>query len=78
MKPLGLAALYPGDPLFAKGIDLAVWVILLVKVIAVFAILMVSVLFMVMYERKAVARLGNRWGPTGLGQMVGSSPWPTA
>jgi NADH-quinone oxidoreductase subunit H len=67
MKPLGLAAVYTGDPLFAKGIDLAVWVILLVKLIAIFAILMVSVLFMVMYERKAVARLGNRWGPNRAG-----------
>jgi len=62
-----LAALYPGDPLFAKGIDLWVWVILVVKLIVVFALVMVSVLFMVMYERKAVARLGNRWGPNRAG-----------
>jgi len=62
-----LAALYPGDPLFAKGADLWVWVILLVKLVVVFAILMVSVLFVIMYERKVVARLGNRWGPNRAG-----------
>ena len=67
MNAARLVALYPGDPLFAKGIDLWVWVILVVKVLAVFAIVMVSVLFMVMYERKAVARLGNRWGPNRAG-----------
>lgn len=61
------AATYSGDPVFAKGITLAVWVIEIVKVVAVFAILMVSVLFMVMYERKAVAYLGNRWGPNRAG-----------
>ena len=41
--------------------------ILLVKVLVVFVLLMVSVLFMVMYERKAIARLGNRWGPNRAG-----------
>ena len=39
---------YTGDPLFAKGLDLVVWIILLVKLIAVFALLMLSVLFMIM------------------------------
>jgi NADH-quinone oxidoreductase subunit H len=38
-----------------------------VKVIVVFALLMISVLFMVMYERKAIAYLGNRWGPNRAG-----------
>src|ERR1700761_3622655 len=56
-----------GDPLFDHGLNLAVWIILLVKVVAVFAIVMVSVLFMVMYERKAVARLGVRYGPNRAG-----------
>ena len=58
---------YTGDPLFAKGLDLVVWIILLVKLIAVFALLMLSVLFMIMYERKAIARLGTRWGPNRAG-----------
>ncbi len=56
-----------GDPLFSHGLNLAVWVILLVKTVAVFAIVLVSVLFMVMYERKAVARLGVRYGPNRAG-----------
>ncbi|MDA8300482.1 MAG: NADH-quinone oxidoreductase subunit H [Actinomycetota bacterium] len=61
------AASYNGDPVFAKGITLGVWIIELVKLVAVFAIIMVGVLFMVMYERKAVAYLGNRWGPNRAG-----------
>jgi NADH-quinone oxidoreductase subunit H len=56
-----------GDPLFDNGLNLAVWIILVVKVVAVFAIVLVSVLFMVMYERKMVARLGVRYGPNRAG-----------
>lgn len=56
-----------GDPLFVHGLNLAVWLILLVKVVAVFAIVLVSVLFMIMYERKAVALLGVRYGPNRAG-----------
>ena len=56
-----------GDPLFSHGLNLAVWVILLVKTLAVFVIVLVSVLFMVMYERKAVAQLGVRYGPNRAG-----------
>ena len=56
-----------GDPVFDHGLNLAVWIILLVKVVAVFAIVLVSVLFMVMYERKAVAWLGVRYGPNRAG-----------
>jgi len=60
-------ASYAGDPVFDKGIDLVVWAIVVVKVLVVFALLMLSVLFMVMFERKVVARLGNRWGPNRAG-----------
>jgi NADH-quinone oxidoreductase subunit H len=56
-----------GDPVFNNGLNLAVWIILLVKVVVIFAIVMVSVLFMVMYERKAVAQLGVRYGPNRAG-----------
>ncbi len=59
--------LFQGDPLFDHGLSLAVWIILLAKALAVFAIVMVSVLFMVMYERKAVAWLGVRHGPNRAG-----------
>ena len=58
---------FTGDPLFAHGLTLAVWIILVVKVVAVFAITLLSVLFMVMYERKAVAVLGVRYGPNRTG-----------
>ncbi len=56
-----------GDPLFNHGLTLAVWIILLVKLVAIFAIVLLAVLFMVMYERKAVAYLGNRPGPNRAG-----------
>ena len=55
------------DPLFDNGLNLAVWMILLLKVVVVFVIVLVSVLFMVMYERKAVAWLGVRYGPNRAG-----------
>ena len=55
------------DPLFDNGLNLAVWLILLMKVVVTFVIVLVSVLFMVMYERKAVALLGVRYGPNRAG-----------
>jgi NADH-quinone oxidoreductase subunit H len=55
------------DPLFDNGLNLAVWLILLLKVLVTFVIVLVSVLFMVMYERKAVAQLGVRYGPNRAG-----------
>jgi len=58
---------YTGDPVFAKGLDLAAWVIILVKLLVVFVIVMASVIFMIMYERKAIARLANRLGPNRAG-----------
>jgi NADH-quinone oxidoreductase subunit H len=56
-----------GDPLFDHGLSLAVWIILVVKAVAIFALVMGSVVFMVMYERKAVAYLGVRYGPNRAG-----------
>ncbi len=58
---------YVGDPLFARGITIGVWAIVIVKVVVIFALVMLSVLFMVMYERKAVAWLGVRYGPNRAG-----------
>jgi NADH-quinone oxidoreductase subunit H len=55
------------DPLFDNGLNLAVWLILLLKVVVTFVIVLLSVLFMVMYERKAVALLGVRYGPNRAG-----------
>jgi NADH-quinone oxidoreductase subunit H len=62
-----LALATVGDPLFDHGLSLAVWIIVVVKVIAIFALVLLSVLFMVMYERKAVAWLGMRHGPNRAG-----------
>ena len=56
-----------GDPLFDHGLNLAVWIILVVKAVAIFALVMGLVVFMVMYERKAVAYLGVRYGPNRAG-----------
>src|SRR5947209_7188956 len=55
------------DPLFSNGLNLAVWLILVVKVVIVFLIVLLSVLFMIMYERKVVARMGVRYGPNRAG-----------
>jgi NADH-quinone oxidoreductase subunit H len=56
-----------GDPLFDNGLNLAVWLILIGKVVVTFLIVLLSVLFMIMYERKVVARMGVRYGPNRAG-----------
>jgi NADH-quinone oxidoreductase subunit H len=58
-----------GDPLYADGIDATVLIIVAVKVLIVFGFLMVSVLFMVWFERKVISDMQSRIGPDRAG------PW---
>jgi NADH-quinone oxidoreductase subunit H len=51
------------DPLFADGVDWVDVLIILGKVVAVFALLLVSVLFYIWFMRKVIADMQSRIGP---------------
>ena len=57
------------DPLLHGHIDGGVIVIVLLKTVVTFAVLLISVLFMVWFERKVIAGMQNRIGPNQAG------PW---
>jgi NADH-quinone oxidoreductase subunit H len=53
-----------GDPLLLHGdVDLTVILIIVVKTIAIFALLLVAVLFYIWFMRKVIADMQNRIGP---------------
>jgi NADH-quinone oxidoreductase subunit H len=51
------------DPLFAKGVDTTVVLIVIGKTLAVFVLLLLSVLLYIWFLRKVIARMQNRIGP---------------
>ncbi|MHB1855023.1 MAG: NADH-quinone oxidoreductase subunit NuoH [Acidimicrobiales bacterium] len=58
-----------GDPLFVDGINFAVALAVIIKVVLAFAFLLVSVLMMIWFERKIISDMQNRVGPDRAG------PW---
>jgi len=59
--------MFSGDPLLSGQVDLAVVLIGLLKVVAVFAFLLVATMLMIWFERKVVGDFQNRVGPNTAG-----------
>jgi NADH-quinone oxidoreductase subunit H len=67
--------LFAADPLYNHGVGWAVLLIVAIKVLVAFAVLMVSVILMIWFERKVISdmqsRIGpQRWGPFGILQTL--------
>ena len=58
-----------GDPLFSKGVDGGVLLIVVGKAVATLALLLVAVVLMIWFERKLISDMQNRVGPNRAG------PW---
>jgi NADH-quinone oxidoreductase subunit H len=70
-----MSALLATDPLFTSGVHWAELAIVAIKVLVAFAVLMVAVMLMIWFERKAISdmqsRIGpQRWGPFGILQTL--------
>ena len=59
--------MFGGDPLLAGHVDLAVVLIVLLKVVVVFGLLLIATQMMIWFERKVVGDLQNRIGPNTAG-----------
>jgi NADH-quinone oxidoreductase subunit H len=62
-----LGSLFAADPLLAGDVTWQVVLIVVVKVVVVFALLLVATMFMIWFERKLHADMTNRIGPNKAG-----------
>ena len=64
---IAAATAYSGDPLLAGHVDLAIVLIVILKVLVVFGLLLVATMLMIWFERKVVSDFQNRVGPNTAG-----------